>query len=70
MLPSWLAYLENVSSSLRTFTPTTADLFAGHDADGKGALGKIPSLFRNLVEGGEESILATRKVVALAVGED
>lgn len=48
-------------------TPTNA--FAGHDADSKGALGKIPSLFEDLVDGGEESVLAMRKVVALIVGE-
>lgn len=48
---------------------TTTNGHPGHDADEKGALGRVPSLFEDLVEGGEQSILAMRKVVALLVGE-
>ncbi|KAI6780637.1 uncharacterized protein J7T54_001141 [Emericellopsis cladophorae] len=38
-------------------------------ADGKGALGKVPKLFEELVEGGEQPRVAVRKVVSLLVGE-
>jgi len=40
-----------------------------HAVDSRGALGKIPSLFEDLVEGGEESSMAMRKVVALLARE-
>jgi hypothetical protein len=33
-------------------------------------LGKLPSLFQTLVEGGEEPDIAVRKVVALLAGEE
>ncbi|KAL6852313.1 hypothetical protein ACO1O0_006856 [Amphichorda felina] len=47
-----------------------ADINEGHQTDRKGALGKLPSLFQNLVEAGEEPKVAVRKVVALLVGEE
>ncbi|KAF4122181.1 hypothetical protein GMORB2_7774 [Geosmithia morbida] len=40
-----------------------------HRADTRGAFGRLPSLFENLVEGGEEPSVAVRKVIALLVGE-
>lgn len=44
-------------------------LSTGHNGDQKRAMGKLPSLFQNLVEHGEDPSIAARKVVTLLVAE-
>ena len=48
---------------------TAADTVIGHHVDSQDALGKLPKLFGDLVEGGEPTDVAFRSVVALLVGE-
>lgn len=63
----------NVSRTIRLgfLLSCIADILnQGHQTDRKGALGKLPSLFETLVEGGEEPKVAVRKVVALLAGDE
>jgi hypothetical protein len=45
------------------------NLPTGRKADQRGVLGKLPKLFEDLVEGGQDPSLAVKTIVALVVGE-
>jgi hypothetical protein len=58
-----------ILASFSKFKSSNANISTGRKADQRGVLGKLPKLFEDLVEGGQDPSLAVKTIVALVVGE-